>query len=50
MAYCGKCGYGIGSQGHYDCCVTKKSTYTRNGNRINDWELEDMAELLEEKK
>lgn len=35
MSYCPDCGYGIGSQGHHDCCVTKKSTHTRNGNRIN---------------
>ena len=23
MAYCRKCGYGIGSQGHYDYCIAK---------------------------
>ena len=35
MSYCQNCGFGIGSQGHHDCCVEKSSTYTRNGNRIN---------------
>jgi len=49
MAYCNKCGYGIGSQGHYDCCITKKSTRTRNGMRINDWEAEDEKEETEAK-
>jgi len=24
MSYCKECGYGIGSQGHEDFCVTKK--------------------------
>ena len=46
MGYCEKCGYGIGSQGHEDCCVTKTCTYTRNGNRIN---MTDSAYELEEK-
>lgn len=45
MAYCENCGYGIGSQGHEDCCVTKSSTRTRNGCRINmrdiDYESEE---------
>lgn len=54
MAYCPDCGYGIGSQGHHDCCVEKTSTYTRNGNRINmrdiDYEMEDhLREEMEEK-
>jgi hypothetical protein len=31
MTYCMKCGYGIGSQGHYDCCITKTSNNARNG-------------------
>lgn len=45
MAYCPNYGYGIGSQGHEDCCVKKTSTYTRNGDRINmrniDFEAEE---------
>lgn len=24
MAYCEVCGFGIGSQGHYDYCIDKK--------------------------
>ena len=44
MAYCARCGFGIGSQGHYDCCITKKCTYTRNNNRINQWRTENMAQ------
>ena len=50
MAYCDKCGFGIGSQGHEDCCVNKTSTYTRNGNRINMRDIDyDMENLILER-
>jgi len=36
MAYCKKCGYGIGSQGHYDFCIVKRpGSFTReSGEKI----------------
>jgi hypothetical protein len=42
MSYCAQCGFGIGSQGHYDCCIRKTSNNARNGvSKVRYWQPYD---------